>query len=190
MTRPAMLIVRPEPSRGLGAFYRNLGLTMLATHARACGLEPDLVDLTFEDFDEALARGAGVAAFSLYIDDFARGIELAEMARAAGLVTVVGGPHATLLGHDVLAATDAFDLIGVGDCLPEVMPVVAAIARGGSRPAARVIGEGQPRPAWIPWSPTTRSGRLAGTSRFSPLSSPEAVGSTARSAPTQFCAVA
>ena len=141
MTRPAMLIVRPEPSRGLGAFYRNLGLTMLATHARACGLEPELVDLTFEDFDEALARGAGVAAFSLYIDDFARGIELAAKARAAGLVTVVGGPHATLLGHDVLAATDAFDFIGVGDCLPEVMPVVADIARGGPRPTARVIGE-------------------------------------------------
>lgn len=139
MTPPAMLIVRPEPSRGLGAFYRNLGMTMLATHARACGLDPDLVDLTFEDFDEALARGAGVAAFSLYIDDFARGIELAAKARAAGLVTVVGGPHATLLGHDVLTATDAFDLIGIGDCLPEVMPV---IARGGSRPATRVIGEG------------------------------------------------
>ncbi|HUY45677.1 MAG TPA: methionine adenosyltransferase [Streptosporangiaceae bacterium] len=42
----------------------------------------------------------------------------------------------------MLAATDAFDLIGVGDCLPEVMPVIAGIARGGSRPATRVIGEG------------------------------------------------
>ena len=142
MNRPSMLIVRPEPSRGLGAFYRNLGLTMLATHAQACSLDPHLVDLTFEDFDEALARGAGVAAFSLYIDDFARGIELAAMARKAGLVTVVGGPHATLLGHDVLAATDAFDLVGVGDCLPEVMPVIAGIARGGSGPASRIIGDG------------------------------------------------
>jgi hypothetical protein len=40
MNSPQLLIVRPEPSRGLGAFYRNLGLTMLATHARACGLNP------------------------------------------------------------------------------------------------------------------------------------------------------
>ena len=137
-----MLIVRPEPSRGLGAFYRNLGLTMLATHARASDLEPRLTDLTFEDFGEALNCGAKVAAFSLYIDDFARGIELASIARKAGLVTVVGGPHATLLGHDVLAATDAFDLIGVGDCLPDAMPAIAGIARGGARPANRVIGGG------------------------------------------------
>ncbi len=44
MSRPLVVIVRPEPSRGLGAFYRNLGLTMLATHARAHGLDPRLAD--------------------------------------------------------------------------------------------------------------------------------------------------
>jgi hypothetical protein len=142
VNQTSMLIVRPEPSRGLGAFYRNLGLTMLATHARAGGLEPHLTDLTFENFGEALSCGAKVAAFSLYIDDFARGIELASIARKAGLVTVVGGPHATLLGHDVLTATDSFDLIGVGDCLPDAMPAIADIARSGSRPVNRIIGGG------------------------------------------------
>ncbi len=142
MNSPSLLIVRPEPSRGLGAFYRNLGMTMLAAHARACGLDPHLADLTFDDFDEALGCGATVAAFSLYIDDFARGIELAAAARKAGLVTVAGGPHVTLLGQDVLAATDAFDLIGVGDCLAEAMPVIAGIARGGVMPASRIIGAG------------------------------------------------
>jgi radical SAM superfamily enzyme YgiQ (UPF0313 family) len=142
MNSPQLLIVRPEPSRGLGAFYRNLGLTMLATHARACGLNPQLVDLTFDDFTTALACGAKVAAFSLYIDDFARGAELAVLAKRAGLVTVVGGPHATLLGNEVLAATDAFDLVCTGDCLPEAMPVMADIARSGATPAKRVIGIG------------------------------------------------
>jgi radical SAM superfamily enzyme YgiQ (UPF0313 family) len=137
-----VLIVRPEPSRGLGAFYRNLGLTMLATHAHAHGLDPRLVDLTFDDFDAALSGGAKVAAFSLYIDDFARGIALAAAAKRAGLATVVGGPHATLLGADVLAASDAFDLVGVGDCLPEAMPVIAGLAHGGDAPVARLVGGG------------------------------------------------
>ncbi len=98
--------------------------------------------LTFDDFGSALACGARVAAFSLYIDDFARGIELATIAKQAGLVTVVGGPHATLLGDDVLAATGAFDLVGVGDCLPAVMPVIAGLARGGAVPANRIAGDG------------------------------------------------
>jgi radical SAM superfamily enzyme YgiQ (UPF0313 family) len=115
---------------------------MVATHARACGLEPQLADLTFEDLRPALDRGAKVAAFSLYIDDFARGIELAVMTRKAGLVTVVGGPHATLLGDEVLATTDAFDLVCTGDCLPEAMPVIADIARGVAGPPDRVIGRG------------------------------------------------
>jgi hypothetical protein len=137
-----VLIVRPEPSRGLGAFYRNLGLTMLATHSRAHGLDPQLVDLTFDSFEGALSGGAKVAAFSLYIDDFARGIELAAAAKRAGLATVLGGPHATLLGADVLAASDAFDLVGVGDCLPEAMPAITCLARGGDTPVTRMVGGG------------------------------------------------
>ena len=71
MNRTSVLVVRPEPSRPLGAFYRNLGLTMLATHLRASGMEPLLADLTFGSFPAALKYGARAAAFSLYIDDFA-----------------------------------------------------------------------------------------------------------------------
>jgi radical SAM superfamily enzyme YgiQ (UPF0313 family) len=141
MTTPPVLVVRPQPSRGLGAFYRNLGLTMLATHARAQGLDAQLADLTFDSFTAALAGGAKVAAFSLYIDDFAEGARLAEAARHAGLATVVGGPHATLLGADVLAATSAFDIVGVGDCLPEAMPVIQNLARG-VMPHSRIVVSG------------------------------------------------
>ena len=138
----SVLIVRPQPSRGLGAFYRNLGLTMLATHARSSGLEPLLADLTFDDFGTALQQESAVAAFSLYIDDFACGMELAAAARQAGRVTVVGGPHVTLLRHDVFALTDAFDLVGVGDCLPQAMAAITGVMRGGGVPAARIVGSG------------------------------------------------
>jgi hypothetical protein len=100
MTRPQVLIVRPEPSRGLGAFYRNLGLTMLATYAQNHGLQPRLVDMTFDSLDAALADGPRVAA------------------------------------------TDAFDVVGVGDCLPDAMPVIAGLARGGRAPAQRMLGTG------------------------------------------------
>lgn len=138
---PPVLIVRPEPSRGLGAFYRNLGLTMLATHARQQGLEPCLVDLTFEPLDAHLRRGAKAALFSLYIDDFARGIDIAHQLKAAdpSVTTIVGGPHATLLGEDVFAIGDAFDVVGVGDCLPEAMPIIVAAAHGKPGHAGRLV---------------------------------------------------
>ena len=147
MSGPRVLVVRPRPSRPLGAFYRNLGLTMLATHLRAAGMEPVLADLTFGSYEAALASGARAAAFSLYIDDFAAGAVLAQAARDAGLGTAVGGPHATLLGEDVLAATDAFTMIGVGDCLPEAMPVIARLARGDApaRPVMVAGGDGRAR---------------------------------------------
>jgi radical SAM superfamily enzyme YgiQ (UPF0313 family) len=138
VNRPPVLVVRPEPSRPLGAFYRNLGLTMLATHLRAAGMEPVLADLTFSSYPAALEHGAKVAAFSLYIDDFAEGARLATTARDAGLLPVVGGPHATLLGEDVLTAADAFAMAGIGDCLPEAMPVIASLA-SGHVPEGRVI---------------------------------------------------
>jgi Radical SAM superfamily len=125
-----VLVVRPRPSRPLGAFCRNLGLTMLATHLRASGMDPQLADLTFDSYQAALDSGARTAAFSLYIDDFAEGARLAAAARDAGLTTAVGGPHATLLGADVQTATDAFTLAGAGDCLPEAMPVIARLAQG------------------------------------------------------------
>ena len=86
VNRPSVLVVRPRPSRPLGAFYRNLGLTMLATHLRASGMEPLLADLTFDSYHAALETGARTAAFSLYIDDFAEGARLAMTAREAGLV--------------------------------------------------------------------------------------------------------
>jgi radical SAM superfamily enzyme YgiQ (UPF0313 family) len=146
VTWPRVLVVRPEPSRPLGAFYRNLGLTMLSTHLAAAGMEPVLADLTFDSYPAALGYGARAAAFSLYIDDFAEGARLAATARDAGLLPAVGGPHATLLGENVLtAAADAFAVVGVGDCLAEAMPVIAALARGRAAESPVIVSSGDGR---------------------------------------------
>ncbi len=136
-----VLIVRPRPSRGLGAFYRNLGLTMLATHALRQGLDVRLVDLSFDELAEHLDVGAAAALFSLYIDDFAAGIQIAHQIKAGNpkVTTAVGGPHATLLGASVFNLGDAFDLVGVGDCLPEAMPILAAAARGTRPERGRLV---------------------------------------------------
>ncbi len=140
--RRTVLLVRPEPSRGLGAFYRNLGLTTLATHLSRHGLDPRLVDVTFDGLPDATDDGAKIALFGLYIDDFARGVEISHRLKQMrpGLVTAVGGPHATLLGRSLFSLADAFDLVCLGDCLPEAMPILAAVARGGPLPADRIIG--------------------------------------------------
>lgn len=138
---PSVLIVRPQPSRGLGAFYRNLGLTMLASHVRADGLEPRLVDLTFDHFPRNADPGAKAALFSLYIDDYAAGIDIAHQLKRVDpdITTFVGGPHVTLLREESFEISDAFDVVAVGDCLPEAMPVIAATARGRSTPRRHFI---------------------------------------------------
>jgi len=132
---PTALIIRPQPSRSLGAFYRNLGLTMLASYVRAAGLQAQLIDLSFDRLSQCDAR-ARAALFSLYIDDFAEGTATAAALRAANpaITTFVGGPHVTLLGEESLEVSGAFDVVGVGDCLPEAMPLVAAAAHGRAGP--------------------------------------------------------
>jgi hypothetical protein len=147
VSRARVLVVRPEPSRPLGAFYRNLGLTMLATHLAAAGMEPVLADLTFSSWPSALECGARAAAFSLYIDDFAEGARLAQAARDAGVLPAVGGPHATLLGPDVLKAAPAFAVAGIGDCLPEAMPAIASLAAGRAPDSPVIVagGDGKAR---------------------------------------------
>jgi len=138
---PRAVFVRPEPSRGLGAFYRNLGITQVATHLRAHGVATRLVDLTYEPLPDCFDPEIRLALFSLYIDDFSQGIEAAERIKRnnPGVVTAVGGPHVTLLGPAVFELGDAFDLACLGDCLPEAVPVLASIAEGGPLPADRVV---------------------------------------------------
>jgi len=124
------LIIRPEPSRGLGAFYRNLGITMVATHLRRRGVPVELVDLSYDSLEHRLqAVDPTVALFSLYIDDFERGIQLAAQLKAEHprTVTMVGGPHATLLAGNVFQITSAFDVVALGDCLPEAVPMIQAL---------------------------------------------------------------
>lgn len=141
MTQRSVLIVRPEPSRGLGAFYRNLGLTMVATHVHHHGLEARLVDLTFDALADCVDPAPSVALFSLYIDDFAQGIDIAQRLKQASpaVTTMVGGPHATLLGASLFGLGDMFDLVGVGDCLPETMPVIKSAAHGEPPRGRRLI---------------------------------------------------
>jgi radical SAM superfamily enzyme YgiQ (UPF0313 family) len=138
----AILIVRPETSRSLGAFWRNLGLTMVATYASAHGLGVEMADLSFERLTDAIGPETSAAVFSLYIDDFQRGIELAEEIKRTrpDITTCVGGPHVTMVGGEtILRATDTFDYVGVGDCLPEAMPVIGEASRGRRLPESRII---------------------------------------------------
>lgn len=141
MHRPSVLIVRPEPSRGLSTYYRNLGLTMAGSHVREHDLDVRLADLSFDDLDDHLREQPAAALFSLYIDDFARGIELAQWIKrvSPNTVTAVGGPHVTLLGDSVRRITDAFDLVGIGDCLPEAMRTLTAMINGPRRPVPGVV---------------------------------------------------
>lgn len=140
MTGPPVLIIRPQPSRGLGAFYRNLGLTMVATYAQSAGLEPQLLDLSFEELDQA-DQTARAALFSLYINDFAAGMAAATSLHDSnpGIRTFVGGPHVTLLGEQSFDLGAVLDVICAGDCLPEAMPLIRRAALGLLEPGKRLV---------------------------------------------------
>ncbi|MEV0322499.1 B12-binding domain-containing radical SAM protein [Streptomyces sp. NPDC050659] len=115
---------------------------MVTTYGQAHGLEVDMADLSFDQLSDKIGPDTRAAVFSLYIDDFDRGIAIARDLKAShpGITTFVGGPHATMVGgQDVLRVTDAFDYVGVGDCLPEAMPIIAEACRGRSLPENRVI---------------------------------------------------
>jgi len=85
-----------------------------------------------------------VALFSLYIDDFERGIQLAAQLKAdhPRTVTMVGGPHVTLLGDQVFRITSAFDVVAAGDCLPEAAPVIQALHQRRRLDGDRLIRAG------------------------------------------------
>ncbi|GAB3901114.1 hypothetical protein GCM10029964_089440 [Kibdelosporangium lantanae] len=99
---------------------------MVATHAMARGLDVDMADLSFDDVESGLSSDTKVAVFSLYIDDFSRGLEVAAQLKRArpDIVTFVGGPHVTMVGDDIPGMADSFDHVAIGDCLPEAMALI------------------------------------------------------------------
>lgn len=118
---------------------------MVATHLRRRGVPVELVDLSYESLEERLeVVEPTVALFSLYIDDFERGIQLAAQLKAdsPGTVTMVGGPHVTLLADKVFRITSSFDIVAVGDCLPEAAPVIQALHQRRPVGADRLIQTG------------------------------------------------
>jgi hypothetical protein len=137
----SVLVVRPETSRAIGAFWRNLGHTMVAAHVTARDLSVSMVDLTFDLIDDGLSSDTKVAVFSLYIDDFSRGLEVAaELKRARpDIVTLVGGPHVTMVGEDIPGIAESFDYVAIGDCLPEAMTLIEDACFGRELPKARII---------------------------------------------------
>ena len=133
MVSSSVIIIRPAASRLLGSFYQSLGITLLATHLESAGIVVELRDEAFEDVEpESWEHQPAVVLFSLYIDDFAIGVALARRVKDAypGTITMVGGPHVTLVGEAVPNIHDAFDVLALGDCLPEARTLIEALVSG------------------------------------------------------------
>lgn len=109
---------------------------MVATHAMARGLDVTMVDLSFDAVENGLSEDTKVAVFSLYIDDFTRGLEVAAALKRVrpDVVTFVGGPHVTMVGDDIPGITDSFDHVAIGDCLPEAMTLIEDACHGRPLP--------------------------------------------------------
>lgn len=149
-------IVRPRPSRPLSNFFMHLGLTILAEALRKEDHEVRLVDLAYldeADYLESFAQEPPAAVMmSLMIDNFQAGVELAGRLKAASPDTLVvaGGAHPTTIGARALKVARAIDVVGLGDCIPEVLEVLRARRGRGARGEPRVVVPGERMAAFAP----------------------------------------
>ncbi|MEY9864380.1 radical SAM superfamily enzyme YgiQ (UPF0313 family) [Catenulispora sp. GAS73] len=134
------VIIRPEPSRALSAFYVNLGSAVVAGHFRQVGWDVFLWDAARDRPDPAeLLQAADIFLLTGYIDDFSKVIELAADIHLHNpeATVVVGGPHVTLLGAKILDITQEFDVICIGDALAETERCLVEL--GFRRPGSPIM---------------------------------------------------
>jgi anaerobic magnesium-protoporphyrin IX monomethyl ester cyclase len=130
--------------QGMEAGWVSHGLAHLSSAAKALGFEIDLIDLRalsgWDEFREELRRRQpDVTAFTMMSVDYNPAIEAAGIVREElpEAVTVVGGPHPTIMVEEV-AEIPTFDYIITRE--GEVtFPWLLGELRDGRRPESRVL---------------------------------------------------
>ncbi len=174
--RPRVLLVDPYVSRHdpmerkFIELYPSLGLLTLGAYLAGEGVDVRMVDLTFERDARPVDRA--IAAFRPHLVGvhtktltFDRAVDVARRARAAGAVTVAGGPDSATRSE--LYLTQGFDVVVPAEGEPTLVEVArrardgvpiagtagtvvrspAGLVRGAPRPFLRDLDE-LPLPAW------------------------------------------
>ena len=129
-----ILLVNPKPTQGYTVYGPSLGLCYLSAYLKANGFpQVEGIDLntdTQAEFESAIIRSdlVGIYCSTKALNQT---IELAQKARNAGKVVVVGGPHPSVLPEEVMAAP-AVDYVVLAEGEETFLALANSLKIGGS----------------------------------------------------------
>lgn len=134
--------------QGMDSGWMSHGLAMLSAATKAHGYEVDLIDLrALRDWDhyrkELARRKPDVLGISMMSVDYNPGMRSMELAKEVdpAIVTIVGGPHPTILTDEVLQIP-YIDHIFIGEAETSLPAFLARLERGEA--VERVVLPTQP----------------------------------------------
>jgi radical SAM superfamily enzyme YgiQ (UPF0313 family) len=128
-----ILLASPESGVWNSRKHIHMGLAYLAGSLLACGYEVDIwdaaVEQDFESLDQRLARDPyDVVGFSAPTPLIVSAWEAAKTAKKRGAVTILGGPHLTLMPHESMEK-DQVDLVVRGEAEQTIIEIVQALEK-------------------------------------------------------------
>ena len=128
-----ILLASPESGVWNSRKHIHMGLGYLAGALLAHGYQVDIWDASieeeFENFDTFLSRNAyDVVGLSAPTPLIVSAWEAAAVAKKRGAVTILGGPHLTLMPHESMEK-DAVDLVVRGEAENTIIEIVDALAK-------------------------------------------------------------
>ena len=130
-------VVYPRVKHQTKSFLPPLGVTLVATVARDAGFTVRLFDGSFDDdlsrlCEDLRAWEPQLVASSVTSDLYPGAQQISQLAHAAGAVSVMGGPHATLQGAQLLAETSTLDVVVAGEAEDSFVELLTHLAQGRS----------------------------------------------------------
>ncbi|MEM7033126.1 MAG: radical SAM protein [Chloroflexota bacterium] len=135
-----ILLASPESGVWNSRKHIHMGLAYLAGSLLAHGYEVDIwdaaVEQDIESLDQRLARDPyDVVGFSAPTPLIVNAWDAAKTAKKHGAVTILGGPHLTIMPHESMEK-DQVDLVVRGEAERTIVEIVAALEKDRGQSAA------------------------------------------------------
>jgi anaerobic magnesium-protoporphyrin IX monomethyl ester cyclase len=140
-----VLLASPESEVWNSRKHIHMGLAYLAGSLLAHGYEVDIwdaaVEQEIETLDQRLARDPyDLVGFSAPTPLIVNAWEAARIAKKRGAITILGGPHLTLMPHESMEK-DQVDLVVRGEAEQTIIEIMAALEKD----PGRSLGPDKPR---------------------------------------------
>lgn len=135
-------LVYPRLRHQTKSFLPPLGVALVATLARDAGYDVRMFDSSFDPDLSNLKRdlaafAPAVVASSVSSDLYPAACEVSDLADSMGAVSVMGGPHATLAGEELLQETPSLGVVVAGEAEDSFVELLDRIERGAGLEGVR-----------------------------------------------------